>query len=168
MTFDEYWNSQARRDEIPNDLLSHDIARAAYEAGARGAGAGPASEPKTSAAAGVVCECGHTEAEHGKPGCLYESCLGFRPALEALRAAPAPREPCCDLASRGTHRKGCTGEPMSKQFADLTGREAPLTDAELVALRLLLDWCAAGLDGQRLLKTWDAASIAAVAARAKP
>ena len=35
MTFDEYWNSQARRDEIPNDLLSHDIARAAYEAGAQ-------------------------------------------------------------------------------------------------------------------------------------
>ena len=47
-----------------------------------------ASEPKTSAAAGVVCECGHTEAEHGQPGCLYECCLGFRPAFDALRSQP--------------------------------------------------------------------------------
>ena len=91
------------------------------------------AEPNTSAAVGVVCECGHTEAEHGKPGCLYECCLGFRPALDALRAAPAPREPCCDLASRGTHRKGCTGEPMSQQLADALGRE--LTYDEVAWLR---------------------------------
>ena len=99
-----------------------------------------ASEPKTSAAAGVVCECGHTEAEHGQPGCLYECCLGFRPALDALRAAPAPREPCCDLASRGTHRKGCTGEPRSQQLADALGREAPLTDADSLFVRALEDY----------------------------
>jgi hypothetical protein len=40
---------------------------------------------------------------------------------EAMKTAP--REPCCDLASRGTHRRGCTGEPMSKQLADALGIE---------------------------------------------
>ena len=58
-----------------------------------------ASEPKTSAAAGVVCECGHTEAEHGQPGCLYECCLGFRPALDALRAAPSGSIPPAGLVT---------------------------------------------------------------------
>ena len=63
-----------------------------------------ASEPKTSAAAGVVCECGHTEAEHGQPGCLYECCLGFRPALDALRAAPTGSIPA-QTSQRSTNQE---------------------------------------------------------------
>ena len=48
----------------------------------------------------VFCDCGHTEAEHGKPGCLYECCTGFRPALDALRATAQPHP---DAAGKGEH-----------------------------------------------------------------
>lgn len=36
-----------------------------------------------------ICECGHLPSEHGGPGCLYECCLKYRPALDALAAANA-------------------------------------------------------------------------------
>ena len=48
----------------------------------------------------VFCDCGNTEAEHGKPGCLYECCTGFRPALDALRATAQPHP---DAAGKGEH-----------------------------------------------------------------
>ena len=56
------------------------------------------------AAAWVVCECGHTKAEHGQPGCLYECCLGFRPALDALRAAPTGSIPA-QTSQRSTNQE---------------------------------------------------------------
>jgi hypothetical protein len=40
----------------------------------------------------VKCYCGHTEAEHGRPGCLYECCTGFRPDLDWLRKSKVAKE----------------------------------------------------------------------------